>query len=239
MKKALVVINGLLLAVVIGAVFQSYRAWTAFGISHGPDAIRYEGEAFGSPLVPDTEEGAGNQDWTLVSDQNLFSFDRNDLAIAAPVTPVATGPMPVLFGTMSLGEGPVALLAAGEGGARDSRPYSVGQTIGGWLLVEVANKSVVVESGGIRTTILMNDPTAQVPRGTGRTIAAGSATPQVSTVGAASPGSTVQSSVAGTARATRPASPTPSAITEDNVPPGFRIQRTPGFGNIVVPIPEP
>jgi hypothetical protein len=238
MKKEFVVINGLLLAVVVGAAFQSFRTWTAFGISHDPNAIQYEGEAFGSPLVPDADEGAGSPDWTRVSDQNLFSFDRNDLAIAAPVTPLATGPMPVLFGTMSLGEGPVALLAAGEvGDRRDSRPYSVGQTIGGWLLVEVANKSVVVESGGIRTTILMNDPTAQVPRGTGRTIAAGSATPQVSTVGAASPGSTVQSSVAGTARATRP--PPPSAITEDNVPPGFRILRTPGFGNIVVPIPEP
>ena len=236
MKKELVVINGLLLAVVIGAILQSYSAWTAFVTSHDPDAIQYEGEAFGSPLIPDTEEGAGSPDWTLVSDQNLFSFDRTDLAVAAPVAPLAIGPRPILFGTMSLGDGPVALLTTGEGGGRESRPYRVGQTIRGWALVEIANKSVVVENGGIRTTILMNDPTAQVPRGTGRTIASGSATPQVSTVGVASPGSTVQSSVARTAAT--PAAPAPSEITEDNVPPGFRIQRTPGFGNIVVPIPE-
>jgi hypothetical protein len=236
MKKEFVVINLLLLAVVVVAVFQSYIGWAAFGVSHDPNAIQYEGEAFGSPLAPESLGGAGSPDWTLVSDQNLFSFDRNDLAIVAPAAPLATGPRPILFGTMSLGGGPVALLATRDGEDRDSRPYSVGQTIAGWELVEIANKSVVVASGGLRTTILMNDPTAQVPRGTGRTIAAGSATPQVSTIGVVSPGPTVQSTVARTA--TPAAVPPPSEITEDNVPPGFRIQRTPGFGNIIVRIPE-
>ena len=235
MKKTFVVINVLLLAVVAGAVFQSYRDWAAFGISHVPDAIQYEGEAFGSPLVPETEEGEGSPDWTLVSDQNLFSFDRNDLMVVAPVRPLATGPRPILLGTMSLGGGPIALLAVEEEGDRDSRPYRVGETIGGWALVEISNKSVVVTSGGVPTTILMNDPTAQVPRSTGRTLAGGSATPQISTVGQAPPGPTVQSNVARTAAT--PAALVPSEITEENVPPGFMIQRTPGFGNRIVPIP--
>ena len=235
MKKKFVVINLLLLAVVVGAVFHSYSGWVAFGVSHDPDAIRYEGETFGSPLAPEIEDVAESPDWTLVSDQNLFSFDRNDLVIATPEASLAAGPRPILFGTMSIGDGPVALLATGEGGNRDSRPYSVGQTIDGWELVEIENKSVVVETGSIRTTIFMNDPTAQVPRARGRTLAPGSATPQVSTVGVVSPGSRTQTSVAGTA--TRAAAPLPSGITEDNVPPGFRIQRTPGFGNRIVPIP--
>ena len=235
MKKELVVINVLLLAVVIGAVFQSLNGWTAFGISHDPEAIQYEGEAFGSPLVPDTEGGRENPDWARIAEENLFSYDRNDLSIAPPENPVATGPRPILFGTMSIGDGPIALLATGQPGNTASMPYQVGESIDGWQVLEIVNKSVVVESGGVRSTVLMNDPTAQVPRGTARTLASGSVAPQVSTVGAGAPGPTVQSST--TSTGTRASVPSPSEITEENVPPGFRIQRTPGFGNRIVPIP--
>ena len=234
MRKEFIVINGVLLVVLIGTTFQLYRGWTAFQVSHDSEAIQYEGEAFGAPLVSAVENDAVSPDWTIVSEQNLFSFDRNDLAIVAPEGPVATGPRPILFGTMSLGDGPVALLAQGQLGNRASRPFRVGQVLDGWTLIEVADKSVIVESGGIRTTIFMNDPTAQVARDTRRTFAGGGGVP-VSNVRAAPPASPVVQPRPSRSTSGPPVPPT--AITEDNVPPGFTIQRTP-FGNRVIPIPE-
>ena len=237
MKKGLLVINGLLLTFIAGALFQLYSGWTAFRIARAPDTIQYEGGPFGVPLVPLVQEAGANSDWTRISDQNLFSFDRNDVAIAAAARPAVVRPQPTLFGTVSLGDGPVALLAAEGGNNRNSRPYRIGETVDGWTIVGIEAKSVVVESAGVQATILMNDPTAAVPRVTRKTSAAGRPQVQVSNVATAPVASPqVQSSV--NRPTTRPPAPNPSAVTEDDVPPGFRIQRTP-FGNRVIPIPEP
>jgi hypothetical protein len=117
------------------------------------------------PLANASASPAG-EDWTEIPARNPFSFDRNDIAIVAQRSaPVDSGPKPVLFGIMSLGGPRLAMLAPGRPpGNRSSIPRQTGEIIDGWTVVQIDTKSVVVESNGVRETILMNDPTAQVPR---------------------------------------------------------------------------
>ena len=233
MKKKLVVINGVLLIAIGSSAIRFYTGWVSFPISHNPATIQSEGDLFPSPLVPEVGNEEAASDWTRIWAQNLFSFDRNDVAIAPPEARATAGPRPILFGTMSLGEGPVALLATGQTRNRNSRPYGIGESIDGWEVVEIRDKSIVIGSGGIRTTVLMNDPTAGVPRDTRRTLSPSGGAPQVSTVQAAPQ---VQSS--STPSSSRTPSPAPAGVGADGpVPPGFMIQRTP-FGNRIIPIPE-
>ena len=139
---------------------------------------------------------------------NPFSVDRSGTApaVEAPVTPA--GPRPYLSGTIRIGEDHMALRAPSTATSRgEYRPFRVGQSVGGWEIVEIDEKSVVVASGGGRQTILMNDPSASLPRTRQAAQAAASNPgPQVSTVGAAT--------------RTPVPTPTPSAPQAPNTSPG-------------------
>ena len=238
MKRELIVINIVLVAALIGAGFELRAGWLDFEATHDASRIQFAGDLLGAPS-PTDEEPASVQDWTPIVDQNLFSFDRNDLAIETAEGLVAAGPRPFLFGTMSLGDQPMAMLATGGPGNRAYRPVRVGEVIDGWELVEILDKSVRVRSGGVEETVIMNDPTAQVRRDRSRTIARSGAPPPVSTVQApANTAATVQSGVNRTTASRPSGTPNPATVTEDNVPPGFMIQRTP-FGSRLVPKPPP
>ena len=236
MKRELIVINMILALAVIGATVELRRGWVEFETTHSPAGIQFDGEALG---IPDEADGTARpiQDWTAIAEQNLFSFDRNDLGIETPEGPVAAGPRPFLFGTLSLGDAPMAMLASGEAGTRAYRPVRIGELIDGWELIEILDKSVRIRSGSVETTVIMNDPTAQRPRDRSRTTARSGAAPVVSTVQAPVSATNVQSGVNPTP-ARQAGRPNPAAVTEDNVPPGFMIQRTP-FGNRLVPKPQP
>ena len=236
MKRELIIINVILALTVIGAAVELRWGWVEFETTHSPAGIQFDGEALG---VPDGAESPARpvQDWTAIAEQNLFSFDRNDLAIETSEGPVAAGPRPALFGTVSLGDEPMAMLASGGAGNRASRPVRIGGVIDGWELIEILDKSVRIRSGGVETTVLMNDPTARMPRDRRRTTPRSGAAPAVSSVQAPVPAARVQSGVNPTP-ARQSGTPNPAAVTEDNVPPGFMIQRTP-FGNRLVPKPQP
>ena len=233
MKRELIVINVVLVLALFGAGFELRRGWLDFEATHDVSRIQFEGDPLGAPAAPESM-GVLIEDWILIAEQNLFSFDRNDLAIQAAEVLVAAGPRPFLFGTASLGAEPLAMLASGASGNRAYQPMKVGEVIDGWELVEIFDKSVRVRSEGVEVTVIMDDPTADAPRVANRTIARSGATPQVATVRAPPP---VQSGVNRSAGA-RPTNPNPPAVTPDNVPPGFMIQKTP-FGNRLVPKPQP
>ena len=226
MKRELIIINVILALTVIGAAVELRRGWVEFETTHSPAGIQFDGEALGVPAGAESP-ARPVQDWTAIAEQNLFSFDRNDLVIETSEGPVAAGPRPFLFGTVSLGDEPMAMLASGGAGNRASRPVRIGRVIDGWELIEILDKSVRIRSGGVETTVIMNDPTARIPRDRRRTAARSGAAPAVSSVQAPVPAARVQSGT-----------PNPAAVTEDTVPPGFMIQRTP-FGNRLVPKPQP
>ena len=123
----------------------------------------------------------------------------------------------------------MAMLGPGDAGNRSYRPMVVGDVIDGWKVIEVNEKTAVVESGGVQETILMNDPTAQIPRDYNRTLA-GAQNPVLPAPVARAPEPeqprvpVVQPQVGAPA-------PAPAAGA-----PGTRIIRTP-FGDKVVPVP--
>jgi hypothetical protein len=175
--RRLIILDIALLALLVAGAMKFYQDWLAFGPTHDLAAIQPQPEAF--PPLPLTSAGGSQatSDWTEISARNPFSFDRNDIAILAPQNPeVNQGPRPVLFGVMSLGGPRMAMVAPGQPrGNRNYKPMQTGETIDGWTIVQVDTMSMIIESNGTRETVLMNDPTAQIPRDSTRTVSAGSA----------------------------------------------------------------
>jgi hypothetical protein len=136
---------------------------------------------------------SGVADWTEIPTHNPFSFDRNDIAILAPAEPpkptLTAGPKPILFGTFNLGTGWSAMLASGQPNNRNSRPMKVGEGLDGWTIVQIQDKSIVIEANSQRETLIM-DPVGQVQRDYSKTLAAVAASAPVQTN---SPQSAVQS----------------------------------------------
>ena len=69
----------------------------------------------------------------------------------------------------------MAMVASGKPGNRNYRPMRVGETIDGWTITQIMDKSIVIKANSIEDSVLMNDPSAQVPRDTARTAAPGAA----------------------------------------------------------------
>lgn len=226
MIQRILILDTILIAILAVGSNRIYRDWMEFESSHKAELVQAGAEPFAaSPVPPPPAPPSATTDWTDVSSRNLFSFDRSDITLTALEEPkVQAGPKPILFGTMTIGSEHVAMLAMGQSGNRNSRPMHIGETIDGWKLLEIEDKSVVVGANETRETVVINDPTAKVPREQRRTAGNSGAAPAVSTVGSrpASP-----PPVAAPAPARNPANP---ATTQGNT--GRRVIRTP-FGDII------
>ncbi len=92
--------------------------------------------------------------YTEVVTQNLFSSDRNNEQPASKAQKKPPPPVPVVIGTVSLASGLVALMADREQAARGTfRRVKVGDEIGGYRVVQIAEHKVVIEFEGQKTTI--------------------------------------------------------------------------------------
>ena len=212
------ILNLSLVAVLTAVSVRLYSEWIMFNATHQTGAVGPERETFEKLPFAIPPNAPAPANWTDIPSHNPFSFDRTDIAILEPKAPppppapkIPVGPKPVLFGTLSLGKEVVAMVGPGKPGNRDYRPMKIGEMIDGWTIVSIADKSVVVKGNEVEQTIILNDPTAQVPREHGRTLDAGPATPNVISIGAS---------------ASPPASP-PSASSAA-LPPGTQPSTQPG-----------
>jgi hypothetical protein len=228
--RRLIIINAVLAVLVGWGSVKVKRDWQQFRIDHNIQNIQAVAEVKLQPVIRKTI-GPRPDDARQVAENNIFSFDRNDVAIkqapaAAAVRP--TGPKPVLFGTMLIGGPRMAMLGPGASNNRSYRPMIVGEVIDGWTLLEVKDKSAVLESNGVRETVLMNDPTAMVPRDYSRTA---SAQPQSQAATGRSNASQQQA-----APAPQPLPPPPAGNNPQGGPaPKTRVIDTP-FGKKVIPV---
>lgn len=176
MNRRLLLLNAVLVVIMVTLVLQFRRGLQDYVATHDVASIQAEAE-IDIPIagIEGLERGSDGSDWNLVSALNPFSADRNDIAVLGPA-PAAepvdiSGPVgsePALIGTLLLGDERVALMASPENPATMS--LRVGEAIGGWQLVEIGRKNVVVEATGRRRNVVMNDPTMSVsgPRTQGR-----------------------------------------------------------------------
>src|SRR3989442_3617451 len=194
------IVNVSLFAVLVAASVRFYNEWLMFTATHQTGAVEPDLEKLAKLALNLPSNSPAPANWTDIPSHNPFSFDRTDMQIpnhkappprSAPKIPV--GPKPVLFGTLSLGKEPMALIGPGKPGNRDYKPMKVGEIIDGWTLVSISDKSVVMKGNDVQETIAMNDPTAQIPREHTRTELA--PTPVVtSTVGLPAPATPAVSS---------------------------------------------
>jgi len=165
----LLILDLALLATLVFGIVQRRRSWNEFDATHRVETVQPEKETIKSPPAAPALS-ASAEDWTDISTRNPFSFDRNDMAFVMPKQTTPAQPRPVLFGTLSIGNEWMAMLAPGQTGSRGSRPYKVGATIDNWQVVEIRDKSaVVVNSSGGRETLIINDPRDPIARSTERT----------------------------------------------------------------------
>jgi hypothetical protein len=181
MMRRLLVLNIVLAAVLVAMAVRFHNDWRNFESTHQIAAIQPESEAAPNIAAPATPNAGTPEDWTDIPSHNLFSFDRTDIPILEPTAPPKPpGTKPILFGTVSLGKEPLAMVASGQPpGNRNYRPMKIGEVIDGWTITKILDKSITIKADDVEQSVLMNDPSAQVPRDATRTTAA--AAPVVST----------------------------------------------------------
>ncbi len=192
-----------LLALLVAITTRLHNEWIMFSATHQAGAVEPEREQFGklSSNLPSNAPAPAN--WTDIPSHNPFSFDRTDIAILEPKAPpppaVKLGPKPVLYGTMSIGADLIAMVGSTKPGNQKS--MKVGEVVDGWTIVSIGDKKMVIKGNDVQETVVMNDPTMEIPRDHTRTSDA--AQPNVVSVSAPSP-----APVAQPAAAQQPAAPT-------------------------------
>ena len=164
MYRRLLIIDVALGTLLVLGGLRIREEWQTFWATHQVGNIQAAPETIGAVPAAAPSAAPALSDWTEIVTRNPFSFDRTDAPIIASQPDQGAGPKPILFGTMSLGQRPLAMLASGQAGNREARPVYVGESIDGWVLVEILDKSVVVRAGDRQENVAMNDPTAQVAR---------------------------------------------------------------------------
>jgi len=182
MIRRIVVLDLILVAVLVMGARSLRTQWLAYNDSHQVSLVQPKPESIPSlPSAPNVAKTT-TTDWTDIPSKNLFSFDRTDIAIVIPPdTLKPAGPKPFLFGVIKLGQDHLAMVGSGQSNSRSDRPMRIGETIDGWTLVEIQDKSIVVSWNDTKQTIVMSDPTAQIPRDYSRTASQGSSTTTVLT----------------------------------------------------------
>ena len=165
MSQRLVVLNVVFLVAVLAGVVRLRQDAIAFASEHRVEQIQPESDKT-APKPVQAAATQAKQEWADIASRNPFSFDRNDvtLVVTPPAAQQPKRPKPILLGTMMLGKDHIAMLSPGDSGGRTSRPVRPGELFDGWTLLEIQDKSVVMQSDNIKETVILNDPTAPVQR---------------------------------------------------------------------------
>ncbi|HEV2495147.1 MAG TPA: hypothetical protein VG204_18965 [Terriglobia bacterium] len=98
------------------------------------------------PATAPSQGALPTQSFAEIVDRNMFTPERTS---QSPKDEVKAPELPVLYGTMSLGEGWFALMAPGDQGASGfSKRVGVGEEIGGYKLISISGSRVEVEWNG-------------------------------------------------------------------------------------------
>jgi len=190
MRRRLLLLNLVLVALASAAAWQLRVRWLdgkAREQKLATSVVKPAARAAVEPARP--PQPASAVAYGDVAQKVLFSRDRNPTVTvqAAPVKPVPA--MPVFYGVMDLGGGPVVILSEKAGGL--NRGYSMGEKVGDFTLVAVENDELVLDWEGqeIRKKLLELRPKPGMPA------------PQAATAGPAAQQGAVAQSVTASADA--------------------------------------
>ncbi len=126
-----------------------------------------------APLPPVTP--VRSADYAAVVEKNLFSADRNPVVIVKVVPPKPMPDLPVFYGVMDLGEGPMAIMAAKAN--QPPREIHYGGKVGEFTLVSAGREQIVLEWDGKKIEKLTSElaPKEAAPAAESRVAASSSA----------------------------------------------------------------
>ncbi len=183
-RRQLLLVNVVLSIAAALLIFRLAGAWRSSNLRYAAlerqtaDAPAYLPPVSGSRPVTDTR---------VIVENNLFSADRNSMLIQAEETaqPVSLQ-VPVVFGTIHLGDAYEALMAERSQAATGKfQRVKTGQRWGAYTVVEIQGEKVVIELQGQRTTLDVYQSANSVARPKPRS--AQPASPVVETAGSAPP----------------------------------------------------
>lgn len=140
MRRSLLLLNLVLLAAAgllgyrLNVEWKNYRSrvsWV-YGPAHAEQPTNAAAPASTATL----------ENWAEIIARNVFSAERTNALASASAAP----PEPVVFGTMNLGSGPIALMSEAPG--RGYRQVRLGEPIGGYKLIAVEGQKVTLEWPG-------------------------------------------------------------------------------------------
>ena len=185
-------------------------------------------EPLSTPAASPTYKGGTPQSFVEIVDRNVFSPLRG-VQPPQPVEAPKAPPLPLLFGTMNLGNGRFAVMAPGGQATAGSKQVLLGEEIGGYKLVSVNTSTVVVQWQDTKTTLEISSPTSRVPGMIEKTVSASVHQAPITTVGSVPGRSTAAPTPFGGA-AINSAARTPGS----DVPPGTVIN---GKKKVLLPTP--
>jgi hypothetical protein len=197
MRRRLVLLNLILLALASLAAWRLRVNWLAARVEEGrvlrpaaKSAQPLDSAPLGSPRP------AVAADYSDVAQQMLFDRDRNPKVVVevAPAKPMPA--LPLAYGMMDMGSGPVAILSEKPGAA--NRSYSPGDKVGSFILDAIEGDELVFAWEGQQVRKRLQDLKPQ----TGSSAPAGTGAQTGSAPAAA--GKTVQSVVAAAPAETGP-----------------------------------
>ena len=140
-------LNLALLALIALAGWRARRAWL--------EAERHEAAVLRAPQKPlppppfaalPTAEPLAAMAYEEVAQKMLFTPDRNPTVVVEPAKPKPMPPLPVAYGVLNLGDGPLAIL--GEKAGRPHRAYRPSETIGEFKLLSIRGDELLFEWEG-------------------------------------------------------------------------------------------
>jgi hypothetical protein len=165
MLKSSLIIHVLAVFAVVSGVMKLREDSLMFRKSHNLASINPESEPPVAKTPLTASQPSPRLDWTEIASRDPFSFDRNDIPIVMKVeTSKPRAPKPLLYGTMIVGDSRIALLGPNNAAGRGSLPVRLGEEMEGWKVIQIDDRSVLVEANTVQETLVINDPTAQIPR---------------------------------------------------------------------------
>jgi hypothetical protein len=199
----------ILLGWFLGQRWKEYRSRTQW---------LYSGAPAQPPAAPAARLNPAGQAQSFVEivDRNVFSSLRG---VAPPQAPEeAKAPkLPLLFGTMNLGNGRFAMMATGDQPSPVSKRVQPGEEIGGYKLVSIGTSNVVLEWHEKTTTLDISDSVRQAP--IQKTVSESPRSASVTTAGSAVSSKMPGSPLVGGTGLTSPPRSASSGASPD-VPPG-------------------
>lgn len=223
MRKQFWAINLLLLVSAGGLGWKLHSDWQAYATHNAPESLKLR-----PPGGVSAPGAAAPRDYAVIAQQNPFHPDRSD---AVPQTEQlqAAGSLPLIYGSVILGNNRFALLAT-EGMPKPQK-VAEGEVFNGYRVAQVLPQSIVLESEAGKNEVMLYNAMERLRREHTRTqpTTTSPAAPAVTSTGGATVAAPATAPVVGTGAAPQPAQAAPAGPPR----PGKRIMQTP-FGPIWV-----